>query len=106
MLKQAKNGCNKNISFLNKQVYFDWDINSNFQNTLGRQINIDDYIQSFINNNISNTIKKKILYELLIDWKLYENGWLIQESKNPKLFYYLCQITYEEPKYLKHINYI
>lgn len=45
MLKQAKNGCNKNISFLNKQVYFDWDINSNFQNTLGRQINIDDYIQ-------------------------------------------------------------
>ena len=31
--------------------------------------------------------------KLLIDWDLYENGWLVPNYKNKHLFYYLSQIS-------------
>ena len=30
--------------------------------------------------------------KILIDWDLYENGWLIVAYKNKDLFCYLCQL--------------
>tara|TARA_B100001057_G_C22351626_1_gene757310 strand:- start:16 stop:330 length:315 start_codon:yes stop_codon:yes gene_type:complete len=103
MIQPATNGYNNAIIFLNKQVYFDWNINSNQNINLGKKINIEHFITNFMKKTTSS-IKKEILYDLLLDWTLYENGWLICESKKPALFYYLCQITYTKPKLLTYFN--
>ena len=29
---------------------------------------------------------------MMIDWDLYEGGWVVNSNDNPGLFYYLCQI--------------
>ena len=29
---------------------------------------------------------------MMIDWDLYEGGWVVSSYDNPGLFYYLCQI--------------
>ena len=55
--------------FLNKQVYFNWNINSNQNINLGKKINIEHYITNFMKKTTSS-IKKEILYDLLLDWTL------------------------------------
>ena len=87
-LRFAKNGCNIDVVWKGKKILHNWekgDINMDY---LGSQLNKDKWI----NDNIKDISMIDSVKEMLIDWKLYENGWYVYKYDNKNLYYYLTQI--------------
>ena len=61
----------------------------------------------WIRDNISDGNHYEEVSFMLIDWELFEGGWVITSYDNPPLFYYLCQIGdwgINKPKELEYMN--
>ena len=86
-MKQAKNGCNNEVKFQGKPVYYDYTNAESDLQILGNKLSKEEYLNSFVKPENINS-----LFNLMIDWELYDNGWFVNDSKNKQLLYYLCQI--------------
>lgn len=101
-LRFAKNGRASDVVWKGKKILHDWeqgDINMDY---LDPQLNKDKWI----NDNIKDISMIESVKEMLIDWKLYENGWYVYKYDNKNLYYYLTQIGDSElyrPEALKYL---
>lgn len=101
-LRRALNGCNSAIQFDAKDVYHLWDGGGHSMAELGRKMDKASWItERVVDAHHIDDVKK-----MLVDWELYENGWLVVGYSNQHLFYYKCQMGhYHTPptefKYLK-----
>ena len=89
-LRRVLNGYNKKVSLCNKPVYHPWSItgHDSTKQKLGIQLNKNEWIQG----KVPDPEKAAKVVEMLKDWDLYENGWLIERSDNHDLSRYLAQI--------------
>ena len=102
MIRNAKNGCSSDISFnygienTRKNIYHRW---TGFPDSgvpisyLGKQLDKNEWITE----NVKDLSNIPAIQNLMIDWELYENGWLVETNdsgnyNNCNLYYYLCQI--------------
>ena len=102
MLKIAINGCNNEVKFNQKLVYYNWSEGIE-KSTLGNKLDKIEYLKSLL----TDQNKINLIIYLFSDWELYENGWLVNNTNNPRLFYYLCQIGnygYNRPTELNYLN--
>tara|TARA_B100000795_G_C22717718_1_gene406165 strand:- start:574 stop:963 length:390 start_codon:yes stop_codon:yes gene_type:complete len=90
MIRNAKNGCNTEVKFRGKKVYYTWEVwdTGIAFSMLGNELDTED----FVKNQITDESYLGSVQNLLVDWKLYENGWLVDKYQNQHLFYYLCQM--------------
>ena len=86
-LRRAKNGYGNEVNFMKKPVY---NYSVELEPPLVYSTELDK--EQWIINNIENEENYEAVNFMLIDWKLYEGGWVICSYDNPGLFYYLCQI--------------
>lgn len=102
MLKIAINGCNNEVKFNQKPVYYNWSEGIE-KSTLGNKLDKIEYLKSLL----TDQNKINLIIDLFSDWELYENGWLVNNTNNPRLFYYLSQIGnygYNRPTELNYLN--
>ena len=98
-IRHAHNGCGGKVYFNEIPVYHTNYGDLSFS-ILGRKLNKKQWIQSNI-NDLSNA---QSVQDLLHNWTLFKNGWLVTGDENLHLFYYLCQIgTCSRPKELDYI---
>jgi hypothetical protein len=90
MIRPAKNGCATNITFRGIPVYHSWDYGLKIS-TLGKKKEKEEK-EYFIKMHLTEESYLRPVQKLLIDWDLYENGWLVDKYQNKHLFYYLCQM--------------
>jgi hypothetical protein len=87
MYKQAQNGRKSAISFKEKSIYYLFDINDtaniDFKNPLSKEEYLKDMVKEGKMDNVLN---------LMENWELYENGWVVTNHNNSQLFNYLTQI--------------
>ena len=101
-LQRASNDNGNEVSFMKKPVYFIWHDGNP---PLVYSTKLDK--KQWITDNITH---KKYLQEvdfMLIDWELYEGGWVITSFDNTHLFNHLCQIGNEAcnpPKQLEYFK--
>ena len=86
-LRRARDGCSNEVSFMKYPVYY---YSMQMDPPLVYSTELDK--KQWIRNNIKNEENYEAINFMLIDWKLYEGGWVISSFDNPRLFYYLCQI--------------
>ena len=90
MLRAAKNGCSSDIKFTGKKVYHEWFCGIN-KSYLGEKLNKNEFLKNLVDEKNLESVEN-----LMIDWVLYENGWLVElhgdDYKNKHLFYYLQQM--------------
>lgn len=86
-IRNAKNGCNSEVKFFDIPVYNKCDQGYNLD-ILGEKLDKN----LWITERLKDKSKLEDVSEMLIDWELYENGWLIISYTNKELFYYKCQI--------------
>ena len=99
-IRRAKDGCGSDVTFSGIPVYHKWSAGFR-QSILGSKI---DKI-SWINDNVNDKNYINNVSSMLVDWELYENGWLVTPNKHKHLFYYRCQIGINKrPKQLDYIN--
>ena len=101
-LRQAKNGLGDYVTFDNKPVYYHyhqgttWDI-------LGEKLNKIVWITENVALNHSD-MARVIVSNMLSNWELYENGWIVDNSSSRHLFNYLCGIgTARRPVALEYL---
>lgn len=102
-LRRALDGCNGEIKIDGKYVYHEWDRGGYPMSELGRKL---DKL-SWITEQVVDAQHVEAVKKMLVDWELYENGWLVVGYSNQHLFYYKCQIgqnrtTPKELEYLKN----
>ena len=92
MIRAAKNGCSSDITFKGKKVYHNWDSSKIPKSSLGEKLDKT----GFLKENLVDESHLPAIENLMVDWYLYENGWLVVCSdegyKNKHLFYYLQQM--------------
>lgn len=92
MIRAAKNGCSSDITFKGKKVYHNWDSSKIPKSYLGEKLDKT----GFLKENLVDESHLPAIENLMVDWYLYENGWLVVCSdegyKNKHLFYYLQQM--------------
>ena len=99
-LFRAQDGGGNEVSFMKKPVYH--------YSLYGHPpLVYSTYIdkKQWIRDNIDNEDNYEMVYFMLIDWDLYEGGWVVTSYDNPGLFYYLCQIgdwSARKPKELEY----
>jgi len=101
-IRIGKNGCGSEVYFRGKKVYFHWE-NSCNSSILGKKLDKTVYIKANIVRP-DNELDLSEVSKLMMDWQLYENGWLVTNYKNKNLFYYLTQMGdygYHRPAELK-----
>ena len=101
-LRFAKNGRACDVVWKGKKILHNWDQGDINMDYLGPQLNKDKWI----NDNIKDISMIDSVKEMLIDWKLYENGWYVYKYDNKNLYYYLTQIGYSgfyRPEALKYL---
>ena len=103
MIRAALNGCNGEITFQGKKVYFDWSSGIPFT-SLGKKLDKTTFLKTVVANENLQAVE-----DMLADWILYENGWHVgypeEGYKSPKLFYYLRQFgTQTRPKALEYFD--
>lgn len=99
-IRHARNGCAVKIYFNEIPVYHTNFGNESFS-ILGRKLNK----KQWINNNINDLSNAESVEDLLSNWTLFKNGWLVNGENNLHLFYYLCQIgNCSRPKDLDYIT--
>ena len=91
MIRAAKDGCSSDITFKGKKVYHGWHYGIP-KSSLGEKIDKTE----FLKENLIDESQLSAIENIMIDWELYENGWLVVCSdegyKNKHLFYYLQQM--------------
>jgi hypothetical protein len=85
MIRQAKNSGGSHVEFNGKKIYFSWDYGKNLLD-LGDKMDKMDYFRENIDES-----NLKAVQNLMIDWDLYENGWLVDRYQNQTLLHYLRQ---------------
>ena len=101
-LRFAKNGRACDVVWKGKKILHNWDQGDINMDYLGPQLNKDKWI----NDNIKDISMIDSVKEMLIDWKLYENGWYVYKYDNKNLYYYLTQIGdsgFYRPEALKYL---
>ena len=86
-LNRAKDGGGNDVSFMKKPVY---QYSMQMDPPLVYSTRLDK--KEWIRNNIIDPDNYEMVSFMLIDWDLYEGGWVVASYDNPGLFYYLCQI--------------
>ena len=86
-LRRARDGCNNEVSFMKYPVYY---YSMHMDPPLVYSTILDK--NQWIRDNINNEENYDMVSFMLIDWELYEGGWVVSSYDNPGLFYYLCQI--------------
>ena len=101
MLRRVLNGCNGNVSFLKKPVYHHWEKGEYEESVLGEKIDKDAWVEA----NITDRSRLKMVQDMLVDWQLFENGWLVDGYTEKSLYYYLAHIGRNyRPEALKFIK--
>ena len=102
MIRAALNGCNGEITFQGKKVYFNWSSGIPFS-SLGAKLDKTAFLKNLVANENLQAVE-----DMLADWDLYENGWHVVYSdegyKNAKLVKYLEQFHYNRPVALDYFN--
>ena len=99
-IRRAQDGCGYDVTFSGIPVYHKWSAGFR-QSILGSKLDK----KSWINDNVNEKKYISDITPLLIDWELYENGWLVNPHKNTHLFYYRCQIGLStRPKQLDYLK--
>lgn len=83
MIRAAKNDCGSVVEFTGKKVYFSWDYGKRLLD-LGEKLDKMDYFTANVDKS-----NLKAVQNLMIDWDLYENGWLVDRYQNQTLLHYL-----------------
>ena len=86
-LRPARDGCGNKVIFMKKPVYH--------YSLFGKAPLVYSTLldkKQWIRENIDKEENYEMVYFMLIDWDLYEGGWVVTSYDNPGLFYYLCQI--------------
>jgi hypothetical protein len=100
LIRRAKNGCGGDVTFLGIPVYQIYSAGFR-QSILGSKLDK----KLWINDNVNEKKYISCVTSLLIDWELYENGWLVNPNKHKHLFYYRCQIGINSrPNQLDHLK--
>ena len=86
-LRRARDGCGNEVHFMKKPVYH---YSMQMDPPLVYSTILDK--NQWIRDNINNDENYEMVNFMMIDWNLYEGGWVISSYDNPGLFYYLCQI--------------
>ena len=100
-IRRAKNGTGNDVTFSGIPVYHKYSAGFR-QSILGSKL---DKIL-WINDNVNDKNYINDVSLMLVDWELYENGWLVTLYKNKQLFYYRCQMgcNNTRPEQLDYIN--
>ena len=99
-IRRAKNGCGYDVTFSGIPVYQTYSAGFR-KSILGNKLDKNVWI----NNNVNDKNYINDVSSMLVDWELYENGWLVNPHKNNHLFYYRCQIGLStRPEQLDYIN--
>jgi hypothetical protein len=86
MLRTAKNGCASIVYYRGKIVYHYWHEGIPLENLGGKQNKI-----KYIGENVDPENVEKVK-KMMMDWELYEKGWVVQDYENANLFNYLSQM--------------
>tara|TARA_B100001063_G_C16777756_1_gene567177 strand:+ start:8883 stop:9206 length:324 start_codon:yes stop_codon:yes gene_type:complete len=86
-LRRARDGCSNEVSFMKKPVYH---YSMQMEPPLVYSTILDK--KQWIRDNIKNEENYEMVSFMMIDWDLYQGGWVVTSYDNPGLFYYLCQI--------------
>jgi len=89
-LQQAKDGCGNFVTFDKKPVYYQYH-HGTTRDILGEKLNKIIWITENVALNHSD-MARVIVRNMLKNWELYENGWLVDNSSCRHLFNYICQI--------------
>lgn len=103
MLRRALNGYNGRVSFAEKPVYHRYFMGKHGEDVLGGEKDKDAWIKA----NIADDEYTKKVQDMLVDWRLFEHGWLMDGYTNTHLFYYKTQIGdygSHRPDALKYLN--
>ena len=97
ILRHAKDGCNTNISLCGIPVFHEFEsMATHSMDDLGAPRNKLAWIRRHASEE-----NLKSVQNMLVDWELYEHGWLVRSpATNQELFYYKCQHSYQKPQAL------
>ena len=88
-LQKAKNGCGNHIQFHGKFVFFLTGLKTSTSiKDLGPELSKE----SWINDNIIDNNHIYDVKDMLQDWHLFSDAWVVEVDENKRLFYYKCQI--------------
>lgn len=102
--RRLLNGYNGEVSLSNIAVFHRWEWGSHSMEELGNQLDKKAWIQEKVQENPEKAAQ---VAEMLQDWDLYENGWLIERFENVHLYRYLAQISnwgHNRPDALEYIE--
>jgi hypothetical protein len=102
-IRRALNGCNGEIKFDKLYVYHQWDGAAHTMSELGPKMDKSSWVtEHVVDAKHVNDVKK-----MLVDWELYENGWLVVGYSNSHLFSYRCQLgNSQEPNALQYLQHL
>ena len=86
-LRSSQDGRGNKVRFRSKPIYYKSSEGESLD-ILGKSLDINEWIK----DNIKKPEYFNDIYNLLIDWSLYENGWFIKSYNNKQLYNYKCQI--------------
>jgi len=106
-IRIARNDCASEVDFRGKNLYFNWE-NCQSHSILGPKLDKIEYIKTLMDRP-DNEGDLLALSRLMVDWELYENGWLVTKYENVHLFYYLTQMrvgcmVFCRPKELNYLS--
>ena len=96
-LRLAKNGGGDRVMFGGKQIYYSHTDGCDFS-ILGSKQNKETWIKQQLKPEYNDDMTiQAISNKLLVDWELYENGWIVSSKpyigyKDSRLLYAKCQI--------------
>ena len=108
-LKIARNGCCSVVELSKKKVFFVWDDGKNLPQVILEVLGNRLDKNTFIDNNIIDKSNTKAVQYLLVDWVLYEKGWLVGSSGrelNEHLFKYLQDMGAYRGKRPEELRYV
>lgn len=88
-LQKAKDGCANHIQFHGKFVFFVTE--SKTPHSI-KDIGPELSKESWINDNIIDDNYIDDVENMLQDWRLFNDAWVVKIDKNKRLFNYRCQI--------------
>ena len=100
LLKPALNGCNEPVSLKNipnLPLVGQWNYTSRIRFTTDK----DAWIRANVNDNFDYCF---VVGQMLQDWTLYQNGWIVS-GNHRALFNYKCQLgTTRRPLALNYLD--